>query len=123
VFVASDHHVWDPNRQRKLRKKYGNLKKSGQHSLSYMLQEHMEEVKELLLSKKKAGDSDHENGVRSIEEHQEVLRSPPLGIGGFTQTDNGADSRKASATPVRSPRMPAIGYFSASPHSPMKRNF
>lgn len=88
-----------------------------------MLQEHMDEVKELLLSKKRASDSDQENGVRSIEEHQEVLRSPPLGIGGFTSADTGTDSRKASATPVRSPRLPPVGFFSASPHSPMKRNF
>jgi hypothetical protein len=86
-----------------------------------MLQEHMDEVKELLLSKKQPDESCSENGFKSTKDDPEAFRSPPLGIGGLLQTDNGADPRKTSATPGRT-SMPPIGFFSASPGSPMKRN-
>ncbi|KAH7025471.1 histone deacetylase [Macrophomina phaseolina] len=51
VFVANNHAAWDPARQRKLRKKYGNVLRSQHSDLSEMLEEHRATVTEVLLSK------------------------------------------------------------------------
>lgn len=40
VWVAENHGVWSPDRQRKLRKKYGRLEKSTSTSINDMLAEH-----------------------------------------------------------------------------------
>jgi hypothetical protein len=43
VWVAENHGVWSPDRQRKLRKKYGRLEKSSSTSINDMLVEHQAE--------------------------------------------------------------------------------
>jgi hypothetical protein len=43
VWVAENHGVWSPDRQRKLRKKYGKLVKSSQTSVNDMLAQHQKE--------------------------------------------------------------------------------
>jgi histone deacetylase 6 len=147
VFVASDHHVWDPTRQRKLRKKYGNLRKSPQRGLNHMLTEHFEDVKSLLLQKKAEWEEEHGENASPVAADEdgvggETLKSPPSvmlgGNNGVYGSGNGlgGSSRRGSGTgvEVRSPKLPPppgppgpqIGFFSApspGPRSPMKKSF
>lgn len=51
IFVADNHAAWDPSRQRKLRKKYGNVLRSPHSDLSNMLEEHRDTVTDVLLQK------------------------------------------------------------------------
>jgi len=44
VYIAHNHHVWSPDRQRKQRKKYGNLIQSNAVNLSDMVEQHRGEV-------------------------------------------------------------------------------
>ncbi|KAF2280344.1 putative histone deacetylase [Westerdykella ornata] len=74
VFVAYDHLAWDPNRQRKLRKKYGKLVKSSEMALHAMLQAHKREVQELLSRMKREYEEKHSRS-RTSEEEREV--GPP----------------------------------------------
>ncbi|KAH9878770.1 hypothetical protein IAQ61_002044 [Plenodomus lingam] len=53
IFVKNSHYVWDPSRQRKVRRKLGNLVRSSKDTLDDMLEEHLEEIKTLLLEKRK----------------------------------------------------------------------
>ncbi|KAH7411651.1 putative histone deacetylase [Phaeosphaeria sp. MPI-PUGE-AT-0046c] len=114
IFVKSSHYVWDPSRQRKLRRKLGNLIKSPQDSLDSMLEEHLSDVQNLLLEKKAEYEERSEASSRADEG---ALRSPPI-IGGG---GNGGGNL------LRSPKGPALGYFSVSspvpksPRSPMRR--
>ncbi|KAF1810231.1 hypothetical protein P152DRAFT_105032 [Eremomyces bilateralis CBS 781.70] len=48
VFVAQDHAVWDPDRQRKQRKKYGKLVRSSNNHLNEMLGEASDQVTQYL---------------------------------------------------------------------------
>ena len=52
IFVKNSHFVWNPSRQRKMRKKLGNLIQSPKDGLDDMLEQHLEEVQNLLLEKK-----------------------------------------------------------------------
>lgn len=44
IFVSESHAVWDPNRQRKVSKKYGTLVKSAESNIDRMLLEHKTQV-------------------------------------------------------------------------------
>ena len=48
VLVASNHAVWDPERARKPRRKYGRLVKSPFNDLNNMLSQHKEQVTKIL---------------------------------------------------------------------------
>lgn len=127
IFVKNSHYVWDPSRQRKLRRKLGNLIKSPKDTLDTMLEEHLSEVQDLLLEKKREYEETNDVSSHTDEQMSSTapggngLRSPPL-IGGSSSTrpDSGA---------LRSPKMPPVGYFSVpshsprSPRSPLKRTF
>src|SRR5262249_49934916 len=105
VFVANNHHVWDPNRQRKIRRKYGKLKKSDHSDLNEMLAEHMEEVQELLLQKK-AEREEEDKLLHMAEEEQQGLRSPPLASGFASPQSSGAEAyQTTNKAPLRSPRL------------------
>ena len=133
IFVKNSHFVWDPTRQRKLRKKLGNLVQSPKDTLDDMLEEHLEEVQNLLLQKK--SEFEETNGLSSqTDEAQQMamggLRSPPLPSGAHTPKQSALGLREGSVPQsMRSPKMPALGYFSVSsasprsPRSPMKRTF
>jgi histone deacetylase 6 len=56
--------VWDPSRQRKLRRKLGNLVKSSENSLDAMLEAHMKDVQDYLIEKKE--EYEEMNDVSSI---------------------------------------------------------
>ncbi|KAF2016574.1 hypothetical protein BU24DRAFT_346359 [Aaosphaeria arxii CBS 175.79] len=150
VFVANNHHVWDPNRTRKIRRKYGKLKKSDHSDLNEMLAEHMEEVQAILLEKKTAYELEMkelsmaaEEEEHKLEQQDQPLRSPPLPSEfasprvsdiDVRPSSNGGAAAGGRATPLRSPRLssqgPQLGFFSVpstssprSPKSPMKRTF
>lgn len=79
----------------------------------------MEEVKDLMLQSK-AEYEEREDGT-DLDDGP-GLKSPPLTSGEHTSRRSSADTRRSSATPLRSPKLPQIGYFSApSPNPAMKR--
>ncbi|KAF2118870.1 hypothetical protein BDV96DRAFT_596684 [Lophiotrema nucula] len=132
VFVAKSHHVWDPIRQRKLRRKYGNLKRSGHDELNEMLLEHQSEIQSLLLKKKSEYEEQEEQASIANRVTQELLKHPPLSSRTGTPKLNNLDGGHGSVpAALRSPRdnLPPMGYFSVSsnsprsPRSPMKRTF
>lgn len=51
IFVAEHHAAWDPSRQRKLRKKYGNVLRSPHNDIPNMLEGHRDAVVDILLQK------------------------------------------------------------------------
>lgn len=122
--------MWDPNRQRKLRKKFGKLVKSKKDQLDEMLVEHFREVQTLLSEMKSEFE---EKAAQSSQTDEDLnssvggLRSPPLPSGAHTPKHSSVGLREEQT--LRSPKMPALGYFSVSsasprsPRSPMKRTF
>lgn len=132
VFVANSHHAWDPNRQRKLRRKYGRLKRSGADNLNEMLAEHMEEVQMLLLEKKTAYEQEQDDdegdkeGIVTDEEHQS-LKSPPLASGFTSPRFSSVEARHGGGVGIKASNGPPVGIFTLntprSPRSPMKKTF
>ncbi|ORY18010.1 hypothetical protein BCR34DRAFT_583276 [Clohesyomyces aquaticus] len=134
VFVAPTHHVWDPNRKRKIRIKYGNLKRSNHTNLNEMLLEHQDEVQKYLLQKKSEFET-LEVQTKLADTIQSGLKSPPLPSGANTPRLNCAETRQGSVSnSVKTPRGaplggPPLGFFTVSnnsprsPRSPMKRTF
>ena len=59
VYVAQDHSCWNPERTRRLRKKYGNLRRSEFNDLNEMLKENWVEVQDKLLEMTKGWRKDH----------------------------------------------------------------
>lgn len=127
IFVKNSHFVWDPTRVRKVRRKLGNLVKSPKDTLDEMLEEHFEEVQTMLLEMKNDSEENTASSSQTDEGPQSIsggLRSPPI-IGNNTSRASG----NRGDDNLRSPRMPALGYFSAtaasprSPRSPLKRAF
>ncbi|EOD53108.1 putative histone deacetylase protein [Neofusicoccum parvum UCRNP2] len=51
IFVADHHAAWDPSRQRKLRKKYGNVLRSPHNDIPNMLEGHRDAVVDIMLQK------------------------------------------------------------------------
>jgi histone deacetylase 6 len=125
IFVKNSHYVWDPARQRKLRRKLGNLIKSPQDSLDTMLEEHIKEVQDLLLEKKNEFEEMDDQSSRADEQipANAPLRSPPALGRAFTPVSR----QESVAAALKSPKMPAMGYFNVSsptpksPRSPLKR--
>ncbi|KAL6708309.1 Histone deacetylase hda1 [Coniothyrium glycines] len=124
IFVKNSHFVWDPSRQRKLRKKLGRLVQSPKETLDDMLEEHLEDVQNLLLERKsELGESD-DYSSRTDDGAQAMvsgLRSPPLPGGSHTPRRSGPPEAS------RSPLLPPVGMWtvpdSRSPRSPMRRAF
>ena len=131
--MKNSHFAWDPTRQRKLRKKLGNLVKSPKDTLDDMLEEHLEEVQNLLLEKKSEFEERNSHSSQTDEGQQFSvggLRSPPLPGGMHTPKFPESGIRHENmANSLRSPKMPPLGMFSVSsmsprsPRSPMKRTF
>lgn len=98
-----------------------------------MLEEHLEEVQNLLLEKK--SEFEETNGMSSqtdeaLQTAAGGLRSPPLPSGAHTPKMQAMGLREGSVPQsLRSPKLPTLGYFSVSsasprsPRSPMKRTF
>lgn len=130
IFVRNGHFVWDPSRQRKLRKKLGNLIRSPVDTLDDMLEQHLEEVQELLLEKKSEFDEMNDISSRTDEGPQTTsmgLQSSPLPNAPYNSKrfEPGALQDNAMNA-LKSPKMPAVGLFAVSPktsgtRSPMKR--
>lgn len=126
IFVKNSHFVWDPSRQRKMRKKLGNLIQSPKDTLDDMLEQHLEEVQDLLWEKKSEFEELNEISSRTEEGPQNVatgLQSSPLPTAPYAskrfETANAPNA-------LKSPRMPAVGLFAVSPktsgaRTPMKR--
>lgn len=126
IFVKDSHFVWDPSRQRKVRKKLGNLRKSPKDTLDEMLEEHLEEVQAMLLRKKSELDEMSDISSRTDDGPQAMdtgLRSPPLPIASQTPKHFEAGGRQENASKLlRSPNMPTVGMFGVTPKSPVKRS-
>jgi len=125
IFVKNSHFVWNPSRQRKMRKKLGNLIQSPKDGLDDMLEQHLEEVQNLLLEKKGEFDEMNDLSSRTDEGPQHMakgLRSPPLPSASQTPKRFDPGNRQEGAI-LKSPKMPQMGLFSASPgpRSPIKR--
>lgn len=133
IFLNNSHSIWDPARQRKLRRKLGNITRSSKNTLDDMLEEHMDEVQKLLLERKSEFEEANRFSNQTDEGQQFAaggLRSPPLPSGTHTPKFPEQGLRQESVpTSLRSPRLPPVGMFSVSsmsprsPRSPMKRTF
>lgn len=130
IFVKNSHFVWDPSRQRKMRKKLGNLIKSSQDTLDDMLEQHLEEVQELLLEKKSEFEEMNDISSRTDEGPQTTamgLQSSPLPRAPYDSKRFEPSARQENTVnALKSPKMPAVGLFAVSPktsgtRSPMKR--
>lgn len=131
IFVKNSHFVWDPARQRKLRRRLGHLVKSTKETLDEMLDEHLEYVKAILLEKKIEFEENDDVSSRTDEGPQSLaagFRSPPLRGRSIAANQFESDLRQESATRLpRSPKLPPVGMFGVplasprSPLSPMKR--
>ncbi|KAI4631312.1 hypothetical protein J4E83_002843 [Alternaria metachromatica] len=122
IFVKNSHFVWNPSRQRKMRKKLGNLIQSPKDSLDDMLEQHLDEVQSLLLEKKSEFEEMNDISSRTDEGPQNTvagLRSPPVASASHTSR---RFEQEAASNLLKSPKMPQMGLFSASsPRSPVKR--
>ncbi|CBX90551.1 hypothetical protein LEMA_P066770.1 [Plenodomus lingam JN3] len=133
IFVKNSHYVWDPSRQRKVRRKLGNLVRSSKDTLDDMLEEHLEEIKTLLLEKRSEYDENNESSSRTDEAPQSLvggLRSPSLpGPSSTTKHFEAGGRQESVGKLLRSPKLPPLGMFGVSPtgprspRSPMKRTF
>ncbi|KAF2200256.1 Arginase/deacetylase [Delitschia confertaspora ATCC 74209] len=130
IFVAENHHVWAPERTRRLRRKYGQLRKSSSTHLEQMLLIHRKQVTDLLLAEKEAWEETSDDS-RGVEEYQ-YTRSPPRPRSTITPNaqQESKTSREMSASaplkspPLRSPQMPPLGLFTVShSRSPDKRGY
>ncbi|PZC92245.1 AcuC, Deacetylase, histone deacetylase and acetoin utilization protein [Pyrenophora tritici-repentis] len=125
IFAKDSHFVWDPSRQRKVRKKLGNLRKSPKDTLDEMLEEHLEEVQTMLLRKKSELDEMSDLSSRTDDGPQAMdteLRSPPLPSASQTPKRFEAGGRQENASRLlKSPKLPPVGMFGVTPKSPVKR--
>jgi histone deacetylase 6 len=124
--VKNSHFVWDPSRVRKMRKKLGNLVKSSKDTLDDMLEEHLEEVQELLLEKKSEFEETNDLSSRTDEGPQTMasgLRSPPLPIGLHTPKNGARQESVASALRNTMPPMAMFSISPKGPRSPIKRPY
>ncbi|KAF2145942.1 uncharacterized protein K452DRAFT_220067 [Aplosporella prunicola CBS 121167] len=116
IFVSDTHGAWDPSRQRKLRKKYGNLIRSPQSDIPNMLEEHRSQVIELLLEETEEWREEHARELEEDAERQEkarlnaaahernnaLLSAPLRGLGDDRDGHNGHGSGGAGNNGVRS---------------------
>lgn len=121
-FVAQDHQAWSPERSRRVRRKYGNLRRSGFNDLSEMLVEAKNEVTQRMLEETKTWREEEKRRVAAPPTTQRIpamrtglgfgdeLKMPPsqsnspfLGYGGAPQFGHPADMPVRSS-PAASPR-------------------
>ncbi|KAF1997240.1 hypothetical protein P154DRAFT_579163 [Amniculicola lignicola CBS 123094] len=128
IFVANSHDVWNPNRQKKHRRKWGKLKRSEHESIHEMLIENQEEVQELLLQYKSEYEEEDERTSNVTDDVLDRgLKSPVIGS---RRIEMSVDLSQNVPTSARSPtKLPPVGLFTVSSHSPrspkspMKRTF
>jgi histone deacetylase 6 len=126
IFVKNSHFVWDPSRVRKMRKKLGNLVKSSKDTLDDMLEEHLQEVQELLLEKKSEFEETDDLSSRTDEGPQNMasgLRSPPLPSGLHTPQNGVRQESVGNALRNGMPPMAMFGVSPKRPRSPVKRPY
>ncbi|KAF2811663.1 uncharacterized protein BDZ99DRAFT_384656 [Mytilinidion resinicola] len=115
VYINHQHHVWQYQRLRKLRKKYGKTIQSEYETIGQMLEEAKDNVIRILLEETEDWRAEH-------AEQKQKLKSAPSALK-LEERD-----MRASSAPnaLRSPSgMPPIGMFSVtspSPRSPAKRS-
>jgi histone deacetylase 6 len=132
VFVAENHPVWSPERQRKQRKKYGHLIKSEAFNLNDMLVKHHSQVFEKLMGETADLHSESTNigaetpapriGTEAIALGTDLYTSDPMdSLAGSGQTPTIKDEHTSphrltpSPNPMRSPnRMPPLGTFTVT---------
>ncbi|KAF2491543.1 hypothetical protein BU16DRAFT_121413 [Lophium mytilinum] len=112
VYINHKHHVWQYQRMRKLRKKYGKTIQSQFETIGQMLEEARDNVIRILL--------EETEDWRAEQKQLLKLKSAPAALR-LEERDMRASSAPGA---VRSPGMPPIGMFSVtspSPRSPAKR--
>jgi len=122
IFVKNSHYVWDPTRQRKLRRRLGNLVRSTKDTLDEMLDAHLEEIQALLLEKR--SEFEEKNNLSTCAD--QGLQSLAAGFRSpcFPGPSNAANPidpglrHESVARMLRSPKMPPVGMFSMPPTSP-----
>jgi histone deacetylase 6 len=134
VYVAENHSVWSPERQRKQRKKYGQLVKSETFSLNDMLSTHRNEVLSRLLQ----DTADYHKPVGDVVASDVTIKRAEPNVtmsSNETLTTETADGSNTSApvtiknereskspnrltpspNPLRSPnRLPPVGVFTVT---------
>jgi histone deacetylase 6 len=124
IFVANSHHLWTVERRRKIRKKYGQVRRSDCDGLNQMMDEHRAEVQGLLQQMRNEYDEKRRRSQLADEE-QQGLRSPPLPVSTSSHRLNNGNGRPGRASTPTSPKLPVLGFFNVSPRpqSPIKRSF
>ncbi|KAF1961159.1 putative histone deacetylase [Byssothecium circinans] len=122
IFIDHNHAVWDPLRVRKLRKKWGKLKRSDMTGLEDMLVHHKYEVQKYILAlKSEAEERNREfQNDRKKEPQQFVDASRSRGPSAAPESKNhwqGSSPLAASSTGAVK-NMPKLGYFSVGVRSP-----
>lgn len=146
VYVAKDHNCFNPERARRLRKKYGNLQQSEYNDLSEILLERKEEVFKEMLDRTKGWSEAQLKAKKNLNTESS---EPPSSMNGYAQSPyaqspyaQGASAalqynqeltvRSSPSSPIplgpgaplRSPvRMPPVGFFGVtSPQGQGKRS-
>jgi histone deacetylase 6 len=114
--VAHDHSAWNPDRIRRIRKKYGNIHQSDFNDLSEMLVAHKEEVTSKLLEFTKGWrdqvKKEETKLARSVVYTNAQNASSALQ---HRQEDIPVRGSPSESSSLKSPvRMPPVGLFSVS---------
>ncbi|KAJ9665365.1 Histone deacetylase hda1 [Coniosporium apollinis] len=111
VFVPSDHLAWDPARQRKIKKRYGNLVRSSRKRITDLLVEHREQVQEALLE---CTEKWRTEKAQEEERKKEALLKANAAV--YVQNNLALRATEDRDSPVQSPKkQPVMGYFTATP--------
>ncbi|KKY25385.1 putative histone deacetylase [Diplodia seriata] len=98
IYVAQNHAAWDPARQRKLRKKYGYVVRSPHDDLSNMLEEHRDEVTDIMLQLTEEWREEQAEAakLRAAEEAQNPAKRHQSNSAAFLQNSTIYDSNGTS---------------------------
>ncbi|KAF2084740.1 hypothetical protein K490DRAFT_48424 [Saccharata proteae CBS 121410] len=98
VFVSDGHMAWKPERSRKIRKKYGQLIRSSESTMTNMLAEHLRDVQEYLMTETMEW---RENRKEESDDSDEKLPSIKME----------AWAHNGSASPPTKSPFPPVGMF------------
>ena len=124
-FVAHDHQAWNPERNRRVRRKYGNLQRSGCNDLNEMLVEAKEAVQGRMLDETRAWRDEEKRkaaapppsstqrlpAMRAGNSFGEELKAPP------SQTQATSSPYLAAASAGGYGSAPQFGHQAAAPNS------
>ncbi|KAF2423171.1 putative histone deacetylase [Tothia fuscella] len=105
IYVAHNHAAWAPDRQRRIRKKYGNIHQSDMNDLSEMLIAHKEEITDKLLEFTKGWRDSRRRETTQQHQPQSAQRNS------YTPAQNAS-----SALQYRQDDIPVRGSPSVSPN-------